>query len=236
IAAYRALFDGVAGETAIGEASPLYLYHPDAPPRIARYVPNAKLIAVLRDPAERAYSAFLYMRRDGREPIADFAGALAAEPARIRASWEWMWHYRAVGFYHRQLRRYFDLFPAEQIRVWLYEDLRANAAAVVRDVFRFLGVDDAFTPDTSLAHNRSGVPRSERAIRLLNRPNPLRSALRALLPSDARRRIRIRLQDLLLAKPPSLDPVVRRDLVASYREDVLALGRLIGRDLSHWLA
>jgi hypothetical protein len=134
------------------------------------------------------------------------------------------------------LRRYFDLFPAEQIRVWLYEDLRANAAAVVRDVFRFLGVDDAFTPDTSLAHNRSGVPRSERAIRLLNRPNPLRSALRALLPSDARRRIRIRLQDLLLAKPPSLDPVVRRDLVASYREDVLALGRLIGRDLSHWLA
>ena len=68
---YRALFRRAAHETAIGEASPMYLYSPEAPYRIRYYVPEAKLITILRNPVERAYSAFLYMTRDGREPLGE---------------------------------------------------------------------------------------------------------------------------------------------------------------------
>ena len=79
---YSALFDGVGDEKAIGEATPLYIYAPGTPERIERYVPGAKSIALLRHPADRAYSAFLYAVRIGAEPLTDFAQALRAEPLR----------------------------------------------------------------------------------------------------------------------------------------------------------
>lgn len=85
--AYQKLFEGVRDEPAVGEASVLYLHHHAAPEAIARYVPDVKLVAVLRDPVERAYSAFLYQTRNGREPLADFEEALRAEPRRIADGW-----------------------------------------------------------------------------------------------------------------------------------------------------
>src|SRR5215210_1748036 len=84
---YRALFAGVSGKKAVGEASPQYLYTPEAPLRIKHYVPEAKLIAVLRNPVERAYSAFLHRTRLGREPLADFSEALRQEDSRMREGW-----------------------------------------------------------------------------------------------------------------------------------------------------
>jgi Sulfotransferase family len=100
---YRALFEGVSGETAIGEASPWYLYSVQAPSRISYYIPGVKLIAVLRNPVERAYSLFLYLRLRGQEPLSDFSQALQAEEVRKRDNWEWWWYYKDVGFYHAQL-------------------------------------------------------------------------------------------------------------------------------------
>ena len=102
---YRALFAGVKDETAIGEASPSYVYIPEAPRRIRSRLPDAKLIAILRDPADRAYSAFLHTSRSGREPLTDFAQALREEEDRIRNGWHPLYHYRERGFYHAQLKR-----------------------------------------------------------------------------------------------------------------------------------
>jgi len=233
--AYGALFGGVGDEKAVGEVSPLYLYDGAAPNRIKRYVPGAKLIAVLRHPAERAYSAFLYLTRDGREPLRDFAAALRAEDARIRGNWEWIWHYRSLGLYHAQLGRYLGLFPRDQLRVYLYEDLQADPLGLLRDVFRFLGVDESFTPDTSVRHNPSGVPRSKTLLRLLNRPNVVTDVLRPIVPVRLRRRLRAHVEARILAAPPPLDGEVRRELVRGYSNDVRKLERLIDRDLSAWL-
>src|SRR5581483_6498173 len=84
--AYRRLFDGVTpAHRAAGEASVLYLYAPAAAARIARTIPDVRLIAILRNPVERAFSSFQHLRRDGREPLADFAEALRAEDARVAA-------------------------------------------------------------------------------------------------------------------------------------------------------
>ena len=95
--------------------SPLYLYQQCSPGAIRKLIPNAKLIAILRDPAERAYSHFCHNRRDGHEPLADFAAALDAEEKRIAKGWWSKYHYRNHGYYARQLRRYLEFFPREQI-------------------------------------------------------------------------------------------------------------------------
>ncbi|TCJ15264.1 sulfotransferase [Rubrobacter taiwanensis] len=238
---YRALFDEASGERALGEASAMYLYLPGTAERIKRHVPEVRLIAVLRDPAERAYSAFTHMVRDGREPEPDFARALELEEERIRLSWGPIWHYRRAGYYHEQLSRYYALFDPAQIRVYLYEDLDRDASGTLRDIFGFLGVDENHAVDTSGRYNVSGVPRSRTLHALhdfLLRPNRFKAALRPLFPKRLRRRLvegaleRIRSRNL--EKPP-FPPEVRRDLVAGYREDILRLEELIGRDLSGWL-
>jgi Sulfotransferase family len=232
---YRALFRRAASETAIGEASPMYLYSPEAPYRIRYYVPEAKLIAILRNPVERAYSAFLYMTRDGREPINEFSQALQAEESRMRANWEWIWHYKHMGFYYTQLKRYFDVFDRGQIKVYLYEDLRADLPCVLQDIFQFLEVDEAFVPDTSLRHNVSGVPGSGLLPRLILRRNPVKTVLRPLFPQGLRQRISVSLKSRSLVEPPPLAPEVRRELLEVYWDNILKLESLIERDLSGWL-
>ena len=193
------------------------------------------MIAILRDPVERAYSAFLYMRRDGREPISVFSETLKAEEDRIANDWEWIWHYKNVGFYYAQLRRYFDIFDQVQIKVFLYEDLKANPLRMVRDVFRFLGVDSSFNPDTSSKHNVSGVPRNRAISWLLFKRNPVKATLKPLIPEGMRQRVSESLKSRSLLKAPPLAPDVRRELREVYRDDILKLEGLIGRDLSKWL-
>ncbi len=229
--AYRALFDGVAGEKAVGEASHWYLYHPDAAERIRAMVPHAKLIALLRDPVERAYSAYFHMRRSGRETLPDLRAAVAAEPERIAAGWAWG-RYVQRGRYFEQLKRYYDRFPAGQIFVALYEDFRADPVGVTRQVYRFLGVDDDFEPDTRIRYNPSGVPRRRWLEKLLSPGIGRVPSLRRLVP-DALYRAKLSLQARNLERPP-LSEAERRQLRALFADDVEKLEALIGRDLSHW--
>lgn len=232
---YRGLFGRVSGEKAIGEASPLYLYSPKAPERIRHYIPEAKLIAVLRNPVERAYSNFLMMIRYGsREPITDFSRALQEEERRIKDNWEHTWHYKRMGFYHAQLKRYFDTFDRDQIRVYLYEDLTDKSDGVLQHIFRFLDVDDTFSPDMSSRHNVSGIPKNKALHDFLRKKHPIKSILKPLTPEGLRQRIITSLQNRNLEKPP-LSPEVRRQLVEAYREDILKLQDLIQRDLTKWL-
>ncbi|MEJ7842586.1 MAG: sulfotransferase [Rubrobacter sp.] len=233
--AYRELFRGAAGEKALGEASAGYLYDPKAPGRIRRYAPDARLIAVLRDPAERAYSSFLHMVRDGREPLNDFEQALREEETRIRDNWSSIWHYKRAGFYVPQLTRYFEMFGRERVRVYLYEDLKEDPAGVVRDAFGHLGVDEGFVPDVSLRHNVSGVPKSRVLHGFLGSSHPVKSAIKPFVPEAARLRLVTLMRNRNLSKPSPLSPEVRGRLVEEYREDVLRLQDLIQRDLSRWL-
>jgi len=228
---YEGLFAGARGEKAVGEASPQYLYTPEAPGRIRRRVPEARLVAVLRNPAERAYSAFLHRTRLGREPLADFSEALRAEESRMREGWGLSYHYKSKGFYHAQLSRYLKLFGREQLRVYLYDDLKADPVGVSQDVFRFLGVDDAFVPDASLSYNTAGVPKNKAVSAVVKGAGPAVFFLRGRLPFGISRRLR----GLVFAKPPPLPPEARRELIETYREDILRLQEAIGRDLSGWL-
>lgn len=233
--AYRALFAGAQGQRAVGEASPVYLYSPGAPPRIRRFLPKARLIVILRDPVERAYSHFMHLIKTGREPLRDFEAALDAEPERRAQGWEWSWHYQALGFYHAQLQRYLQHFDRKQLTVYLFEDLKEDATALAQDLFRVLGVDAAFEPDVSVRHRKSGVPYSQRLQRFLFNPdNPLRRLSRLVLPEAVRARLLARMKNANVSKPP-LPAGARARLADAYRDDVRRLEALIDRDLSGWL-
>lgn len=146
---YQQLFKDVRREIAVGEASTHYLYRPESIVNIKRHVPNVKIVVILRHPAERAFSQFLMLRASGREPLDDFHSALLAEPHRLAERWVPAFHYTQMGYYQRQLKHYYDAFGHENIFTCLHEDLISEADDLLRRLFKFLGVDDCFEPDTS---------------------------------------------------------------------------------------
>lgn len=131
------------------KASHLYLPVPPVAEEIHQHIPTAKLIAVLCNPVERAYSHHLFYARDEGEPAATFAQAIHDELAGKRDEWGFG-HYVRRGFYFSQLQRYFDRFSSNQIKVYLFDDLKNDAATLTQRIHRFLDVDDAFTPDVSI--------------------------------------------------------------------------------------
>lgn len=234
---YRSLFDGARPEQKAGEISHWYLYDPMAPAHIRHDIPDARLIAVLRDPVERAYSEFLFHMRDGRESVEDFGEALDIEEERLAAGCD-DGRYVDRGLYHAQLSRFYDLFPSEQIRVYLFEDLRDDPATLIRDLYSFIGVDPDVKPDTTVSRNVSGIPKNMGVQRLLRavvwqeglreavRRTPLGRPLQKLYAEASRRN---------LSRPP-LAPEHRERLRATFKDDVTKLQGLIDRDLSKWLA
>ena len=235
---YRALFEGIRDETAAGEASPRYFHSPEAPARIAARIPEVRLVALLRHPVERAYSHYLDMMNSGA-----FAPRPFAEVFREKASSVETWSREPfacygfqLSFYHASLKRYFDVFPRERIRVYLFEDYVAEPRAVLGDLYRFLGVDDGFVPDLETRHNPThGVPRSALLHKTVMRSNLLKTVAQKLLPQAVRRKVAGLLLRGLRTKKPALSPALRDAFTAVYREDILKTQALIGRDLSLWL-
>jgi hypothetical protein len=230
LSTYQAEFAGVTKELAIGEACPSYLYVSQAAAKIKQYIPDTRLIVILRNPVDRAYANFLHIVRDDREPQRDFTLALQAEATRIANNWEWFWHYIQVGFYGQQLQRYYEMFAPSQIKVYLYEDLKEDAIATLQDIFRWLEVDDTFVPDMALRPNKSGMPKNKLLHQILTKPNPLKTCLKPLFPAKIRQKIQH--QNL---NTPQISQEVRQQLLALYRTDILQCQDLIHRDLSAWL-
>ncbi|MCB0509676.1 MAG: sulfotransferase [Bacteroidetes bacterium] len=235
---YRALFSQVTTEKAIGEASPTYIHLPRAVERIQHHVPNAKLIAILRHPADRAFSAYMHVIRDQRETVANFRDALRLEKERIAKNWGPIWHYTQVGFYHKHLKRYYDSFASEQIRVYLYEDFKAAPSTILRDIFQFLEINTEFTPDLQIQVNVSGTQKSRIFYNLIHtlfdKPNPFKYTAQQLIPEPIRWRFTSYVRNKNLKKQV-IDPEVRQDLIGLFREDICKLQDLIDRDLTDWL-
>lgn len=232
---YEALFAAADGAVAIGEGSSGYLYDEHAAGRIHDQIPDVRLIAILRNPVDRAYSAFTGLQREGRETTTDFERALALEDARVRAGWGPMWHYRRMGFYHLQLSRYLSVFGPERMRVVLQEDFSLRPAEIVRDLFGFLGVDHEFRPDVSARQAVSMVPAHPTYHRLVVGQSTLKTVGKALLPPAVRERVRKTLPPSRMVKPEPMPAEGRAALIDALRDDVQALQSLLQRDLSRWL-
>jgi hypothetical protein len=228
---YLKLFAAATTQRAVGEATVGYMVSKGAAAAIAARFPRAKLIMVLRSPAERAFSQYLHCRTVGATsaPFRDHVRAClrhGGEGIGIHQP------FLEVGFYAAQVERYLDHFPRKQIGIWIYEETRKDPREFLRQVFRFLEVDDSFSPDMTTRHNEPRVPR------LAATGKPLRWARmtefsRRILPAP----IRIALRDAVYRQPGSvaMDPADRALMLDFYRSDIHKLEGILGRDLGLWL-
>lgn len=235
---YEAHFGHWAGEAMIGEATPGYINHPDAPGRIqATLGDEVKLIASLRHPVDRAYSAFWQHMRQGCIPAnADFRAVFQHDDQlglRIR------------GDYFTHLSRYLEYFPRDNLRVLIYEEIKKHPLKAISDCLDFLGVDSQFVPDTL----RSRVNRGTDLRWFHGQAAALRRAIVAktdLLPQSLREPLRAvgrrAFEHLVLKRLPKqkkyvpLDEELRRELLSDFMPGIIRLEGLLNKDLSIWYA
>lgn len=231
---YRRLFDGVRKETAVGEGSVSTLYYPQpAIENIRQYTPDARLIVLLRNPIQRAYSSFLYMTAHGYEPLADFEQALDQEQRRIDDNWHHIWHYTKLGFYTQQVSAFREAFGPDRVKVLLFEDIKSDAQGAMQELYSYLDVDPEFTADTSVEVNRSGVPRSRVLQHVLYRVNErqkLKQMVKAVVPLRTREWVR-----RVNLTRPEMPASARERLHEVFRDEIGSLQQLLNRDLSRWL-
>src|SRR5262245_43674289 len=219
---YLKLFKRVRDETAIGEASVAYLASPAAAPAIRARLPESRIVMMLRNPVDRLFSRFAAARERGEATKFErWVGERQAEGELRKAASGPIW----IGRYAVHLQRYLASFPAEHVRVFLYDDFVRAPAAVLRELLMFLAVDPEYPIDTSRRHNVTLGPRWP-ALQARLRP------LRRFVPSGLGA-----LSRGWLSKPrvgPTADE--RAVGIRVYGEDIRELEALIGRDLSAWLS
>ncbi len=245
------LFRSVSQEKAVGIKRPSYLARPECPARIYKHLPDAKLVAILRNPVERAISGYYHEMKCGFIPMKSLeAGIAKVLNGEYADSHPIAQDIVDFGFYHRHLTRYLEFFDKDQILVQLFDDLKANPLESVRQAYRFLGVDERFVPTTLTVKNQTnpGVYSLTR-IRWLSLRNPVmytyyhhrtRRHRKQLTPLNRLiSRVIKEIDGFLLArlcdnsKPnPSAD--LRARLYEIYAEDIDRLEGLLGRELANW--
>lgn len=161
--AYRRLYPRHHDYHALGDASVSTLYYHDRALPLAHATnPDLRLVALLRQPVDRAWSAHQYMRARGLEPVEDFLGAVSLERQRMADGWHHLWHYTAMSAYAPGVAGLLATFPAEQVGVWFYDDLEADYDGTVAAILDFVGVDPAERETEEVPRvNISGQPRSK---------------------------------------------------------------------------
>lgn len=222
---YRDQFKGAAGERAVGEATQTYLYDERAMLRMAEVLPDARLVAILRNPIDRAYSHYWHNRSIGRESL-DFRTAVSAEPDRLRsgdAADRYTFSYVDRGRYTRQLRRLAELYPRDAIHVILFDDLLESQVEVFQGACRFLGVPASAMPQDIGRPINSFVRFRSLRLRQLAKRLPRRLG-----------NVVGRINNKSVPYPP-MEPDVRAGLQGLFRSDIEELGSWLDRDMSRWL-
>uniref|UniRef100_B8HLJ3 Sulfotransferase n=1 Tax=Cyanothece sp. (strain PCC 7425 / ATCC 29141) TaxID=395961 RepID=B8HLJ3_CYAP4 len=244
--AYCALFEGVTTERIWGECTPNYLRWPSAALQIKALVPQVKLLAILRNPVDRAYSQHVFLNRGSRHaavdkgnlpPLEDYntlAQQLPPSFGRPQTDVEDVLGLRA-SFYAEDLQRYFDLFGRDQLKVLLYQDLKRDPVATLQSVFEFLGIDPTFVPNMARKHNVTSVARLNWLDNFLVGANPLKVLGKALLPPGLRKNLVQSIYQANLKAYEPLQPETRAWLIEIFRSDILKTQDLLNRDLSGWL-
>lgn len=230
---YIRLFRDCEHEKAIGEVCVAYLYFPETAERIHARIPHARIIIILRNPIERAFSNYLHHVRDGIEPLS-FEEALAAEEDRKKKGYWWGFRYIEVGFYYEQVKRYIEVFGRERVAIYLYEKFVQNPEAVVKSILRFLDVDDTIIPKIG-RYNISGRPRIQIIQQFIKKPSPIKEGLKILVPREMRYRI---LQHILKwnLRKEEIRRETRSMLARVYESDIRKLENIIGEKVSDlWL-
>ena len=234
---YLSLYKNIPSGRLIGDASPSYLFTYDRTIRNIKEIygslyNNLKIIIILRNPIERAYSHYMMHRRGYKEPLG-FEEAIAPDTiaARHRDNWDIFYDYVGCGLYYAQVKAYIEEFP--QVKVILYDDLSREPRKALRGLCEFLNVD--FREDVLLEKlNKSGVPRLEVLNKLINGSSLFKDILMAVIPTPVRKRMKHKAYALNM-KPVPISPSQKDYLHTFFARDIENLSGLLNRDLSSWL-
>ncbi len=236
---YYNQYVNIGNKTFLGEVSSAYLYSKKACQNIKQYFPEAKLIAILRNPFERAFSNFNDLAED--------------HPLKQRCSFEEICKNPSdfldegvvnLGLYSSSIKIYLEHFNREQICVLLFDDFVKNKSKFYSSLFEFVGVDPCFIPDTSVILRKGGKTGiKNKAIKkiLLDENSWFRSMIGGMIKPfttpDQRRLIFLKTRNLFIKRESSssLSTELKQNLINFYREDVLRTQELLQVNLSHWL-
>ncbi|UII21149.1 sulfotransferase family protein [Fulvivirga ligni] len=221
-----------------GETSNTYLYHETAPERIKHYVPDVKMIAIFRQPAERLYSRYLHLARVDQLPTPTFEGVLDKST---------IWWERndlvKEGFYYKNLSKFYDHFDKDQIKVVLFEDLKKDPQGIIQSIAEFVGADGSFEFDLSVEYNKSGFIKNKFYDKMIGQNSIIKKGIKSMVPTSAFEKLKSNpwlrkkftdITDKNLVRP-KLEPELKQKVTDIYRADIQQLAKLINRDLSHWL-
>lgn len=221
-----------------GSVSTLY-YHERAIPEILALNPQMRIAIILREPVDRAYSAYQYMRARGFEPEETFLRAFGAEEERRRADWHHLWHYESMSRYAEAVAAFLTTFSREQVGVWFYDDLQSDFEGTVAEVLRFIGAPPAPGEASGVPRvNISGTPRSALAHRVIwaaTRHERVRSTVKRVTSYRMREYVR-----RATLRSDAVDPQTRSLLAPRFTDDLHRLAGMlddhVGGRLPPWLA
>ncbi len=226
---YQRLFDGVTTEKAVGEGSVSYLFYPDTPQKIKAAIPDVKIIILLRNPVERAFSHYLMDYRMGLVDL-PFEDVVLHQAGGKKSALLYQ-QYVELGLYYEQVKRYVDTFGSAQVKIYFQDDLRHKGEKVVEDLYAFLGIDVALKPDLSQEYNTFTMPKNG-LMKALYASGSMRLMINKILPQT----IKDKLKDIAFEqkKKPELSEETKKHLQAIYHDDIGSLEVLLAKDLSAW--
>lgn len=228
---YLKLFKNSENQKAIGEVTNSYLYSKEAAKNIRIKFPEGKIIMILRNPVERAFSHFLMDLKSGLE-TGSFLEAFKKDMAKSNKGWGISNVYYEIGMYYEQVKRYLTVFPQEQIKIILYDDYRNDAIKTLKEICNFLNIDSNFEFEFSKEHNKAMIPKSG-AVALMMRQKGLKAFAKKIFPKSWKNIIsKIFFTNKNL---PKLSVDDRKYLIELYKEDIQKLSQLINRDLTSWV-
>jgi hypothetical protein len=232
---YLRFFQKAKGYTAVGEATAIYLWDPDAPMLIHQTIPHARIIMILRDPVERAYSQYLmHVKYSGMK--ASFYDELMRDSKIQERLHGKSQLYVEMGMYYEQVKRYFDIFGREQVKVIIFEEFIQHIEQTINEVLAFLGVNYKVTAAIRGHYNPDSVPRSHFSrlffafFRWLRTKNIKFYKILTLLPDSI---VKSAPEKILFKRTqkPKIDAKAVKFLQEIYYDDVLRLESLLGRSL-----
>lgn len=240
---YLKLFEPGTSHKWRGEASAIYLHlHNEVINNIQFYIPDYKklrIIMILRNPIERAFSQYMRNVRNLREPLS-FEDAIKQESERKKQGFNSDYFYIERGFYYQQVKNYLEKF--EHVKIILYENFSKNPIKELDAIFNFLQLKRTVDIKTDLHYNRSGKPKFPLLIKmhktLLYRNNFIKSFAKEIVPKQIRKKFADRFTDMvhdIALEKESISKETYAQLIEVYRNDIEQLGKLINTDLSKWL-
>lgn len=228
---YLREFDAKPGATVYGEVCPSYYYYPNAARNIKKYIPGVKLICILRNPVDRLFSNFTYgSDNNNASQFAEKLENYFENPLEDPRFARWVDN----GNYFKSLQVYFDLFPRENIKIFLYEELSSYPRKLMRELLEFIGLMD-FEFDTSQRFNVSGKVKLKWLKKLIKKFK-LSAKLRSILPVPVYQKLRVFTEKAITDKKDTIPAGSLKKLQDFYRSDLLKLQELLNLDLSAWLS